>query len=56
MYLHPREIDENEHKLDLPFKERFIHYYNVKGTQAKLEHMLKDFEFTSISEHLNNQY
>ncbi|MDR6552302.1 DUF3473 domain-containing protein [Paenibacillus qinlingensis] len=56
VYLHPREIDPKEHQLELPFKERFIHYYNVKGTKAKLEHMLKDFAFTSISEHLSKAY
>jgi polysaccharide deacetylase family protein (PEP-CTERM system associated) len=56
VYLHPREIDEHEQKLDLPFKENFIHYYSVNRTQAKLEHILKSFNFTSISEHLKHNY
>ncbi|MGO4496725.1 DUF3473 domain-containing protein [Paenibacillus sp. 2RAB27] len=56
VYLHPREIDVREHKLELPSKEHFIHYYNIKGTQTKLANMLEAFSFTSISEHLNNQY
>jgi polysaccharide deacetylase family protein (PEP-CTERM system associated) len=56
VYLHPREIDANEHKLSLPPKENFIHYYNVAGTQAKLEDILRSFKFTSISEHLKQHY
>ncbi|WP_051621031.1 polysaccharide deacetylase family protein [Paenibacillus sp. UNC451MF] len=56
VYLHPREIDAKEHKLDLPLKEHFIHYYNVSGTHAKLEDIVKSFRFTSISEHLQQQY
>lgn len=52
VYLHPREIDPHEQKLALPPKERFIHYYNVGGTFAKLEHVMRSFRFTSISEHL----
>lgn len=56
VYLHPREIDANEHKLDLPLKEHFIHYYNVSGTQSKLEDIMKSFRFTSISDHLKLNY
>ncbi|KRE97053.1 hypothetical protein ASG89_29765 [Paenibacillus sp. Soil766] len=56
VYLHPREIDSKEHKLDLPSKEHFIHYYNIKGTKAKLANMLEAFSFTSIAEHLKKQY
>ncbi|OMF16422.1 hypothetical protein BK127_12825 [Paenibacillus sp. FSL H7-0331] len=56
VYLHPREIDAYEQKLDLPFKENFIHYYSVGRTQNKLEDILRSFNFTSISEHLKNNY
>lgn len=56
VYLHPREIDAYEQKLDLPFKENFIHYYSVGRTQNKLEDILKSFNFTSISEHLKSNY
>ncbi|MCU6791622.1 polysaccharide deacetylase family protein [Paenibacillus sp. WQ 127069] len=56
VYLHPREIDAYEQKLDLPFKENFIHYYSVGRTQNKLEDILRSFNFTSISEHLKSNY
>jgi polysaccharide deacetylase family protein (PEP-CTERM system associated) len=56
VYLHPREIDAHEQMLNLPSKEHFIHYYNVSGTQAKLEDILKSFSFTSISDHLRQNF
>ncbi len=52
VYLHPREVDPTEQKIELPFKERLIHYYNVGGTQRKLAKVLNSFEFTSVAEHL----
>ncbi|MFE5324419.1 polysaccharide deacetylase family protein [Paenibacillus sp. NPDC056579] len=56
VYLHPREIDANEHKLSLPPKEHFIHYYNVRGTRSKLNNIMRSFRFTSITEHLKQQH
>lgn len=56
VYLHPREIDATEQKLNLPFKEHLIHHYNVRGTQSKLEQILGRFEFTSISDHLRRNF
>ncbi|WP_135549934.1 polysaccharide deacetylase family protein [Paenibacillus cymbidii] len=52
VYLHPREIDAGERKLVLPYKEHFIHYYNVRGTKAKLESVLRRFRFVSVTDHL----
>ncbi|MEF3304683.1 DUF3473 domain-containing protein [Paenibacillus sp. GYB003] len=56
VYLHPREIDPTEHRLELPAKERFIHYYNVGGTKAKLASILHSFRFTSIADHLRQTH
>lgn len=52
VYLHPREIDLNERKLELPWKERLIHYYNLGTTECKLNKILEDFHFTSIKNYL----
>jgi polysaccharide deacetylase family protein (PEP-CTERM system associated) len=52
IYLHPRELDATEQKLKLPYKEAFIHYYNVQGAKAKLEDIMRSFHFVSIAEHL----
>jgi polysaccharide deacetylase family protein (PEP-CTERM system associated) len=56
VYLHPREVDANEHKLSLPVKEHFIHYYNIRGTEAKLADVLRSFNFTSIADHLQTSH
>lgn len=54
IYLHPREIDPEHPRLSLPFKEKLIHYYNIKRTFKKLENLLKKFQFTSIGEYFGN--
>ncbi|MCC2684901.1 MAG: polysaccharide deactylase family protein locus subfamily [Paenibacillaceae bacterium] len=58
VYLHPREIDPTEKRLTLPAKERFIHYYNIDGTKAKLRSVLSmsGTRFASIGEHLREQH
>lgn len=53
LYLHPREIDKEEKRLELGMKERFIHYYNISSTMKKLESVLRQFQFTSIKDFLN---
>ena len=52
VYLHPREIDPAENRLELPWKESFIHYYNLAATKEKLEDILRSFKFISIAERL----
>ncbi|MGQ9617487.1 MAG: polysaccharide deacetylase family protein [Candidatus Aminicenantia bacterium] len=53
-YLHPREIDPEHPRLDLPLKEKFIHYYNLKSTFKKLEELLQKFHFTSIGDYFGD--
>lgn len=48
IYLHPREIDINQPRLNLSFKEKLIHYYGVTGCYNKLENCIKDFSTTFI--------
>jgi polysaccharide deacetylase family protein (PEP-CTERM system associated) len=51
-YIHPREIDTSQPRLSgLSAKERFIHYYNIRGTLAKLENVLRISKTCSISEY-----
>ena len=52
VYLHPREIDVTEQRLSLSYMESFIQYYNIDGTKAKLQDIMRSFRFTSIAEHL----
>jgi len=41
LYLHPREIDRNQPRLDLPFWQKRIHYWGVRGCEEKLETVLR---------------
>lgn len=52
VYLHPREIDSSENRLELPVKENFIHYFNVGRTFSKLQNVMKKFRFVSIKEYI----
>ena len=53
IYLHPREIDLKQPKLDLNFKDSLIHYTGIKGCEVKLLKVLKHFEFASIEDFYN---
>jgi polysaccharide deacetylase family protein (PEP-CTERM system associated) len=51
-YLHPREIDMEQPRLDnLNRRDRFIHYYGLSSSQSKLEKLLSDFDFTTVKEY-----
>lgn len=55
LYLHPRELDPTEKRLELPFLENIIHYYGINSTTKKLNSLLGKYEFTSISNYLELQ-
>lgn len=54
-YIHPWELDPNHPPISLQWKERLTHYINIHSTKTKLEQLMKDFAFTSLSEILENQ-
>lgn len=50
-YLHPREIDPEQPRLEnLNRRDRFIHYFGLEGTRRKLEKLLEDFDFITVSD------
>ncbi len=49
-YLHPWEVDPQQPKIDISPLKSFRHYYNLDKTEKRLEHLLDDFEFTTIKE------
>ena len=55
LYLHPRELDPTEQRLELPFLENLIHYYNIDSTAGKLHNLLTQSKFVSISEYLDGR-
>jgi polysaccharide deacetylase family protein (PEP-CTERM system associated) len=53
MYLHPWDLDIGQPKnLDIPFKNKIIHYVNLAKTEIKLRRLLNDFKFGNIREYL----
>ncbi len=52
VYLHPWELDESHPRVNVPLKERCIHYFNIKSAEKKLRSLLRDFKFTGAKEWL----
>jgi polysaccharide deacetylase family protein (PEP-CTERM system associated) len=49
-YVHPWEIDPGQPRVKLPLGKRIRHYYGLGGTERKLQRLLTDFRFTTISD------
>ncbi len=50
-YFHPRDIDENQPVLnDLGFLRNFKSYHGIRGAYNKIDMLLSDFHFVSLSE------
>jgi polysaccharide deacetylase family protein (PEP-CTERM system associated) len=47
-YFHPWEIDPQQPRIQLPRLKKFRHYYNLNKTLKRLDHLLSDFEFTTV--------
>jgi polysaccharide deacetylase family protein (PEP-CTERM system associated) len=45
VYLHPREIDPGQPRMDLPPMRRFKSYVNLRTTERKVQRLLRDFEW-----------
>lgn len=50
VYLHPWEIDPGQPRIRAGYRSTFRHYVNLNTTRPKLENLLRDFEFTTMSE------
>ncbi len=51
-YVHPREVDTNQPKLKLNFKDRLIHNWGLRSTEKKLEAILTNYDCTSFDRYL----
>jgi len=49
VYFHPWEIDSDQPRIRASLRSRFRHYTNLSGTLRKIERLLKDFKFTTLS-------
>jgi polysaccharide deacetylase family protein (PEP-CTERM system associated) len=55
-YLHPWEIDENPPKLTDDFRTNMRQYVRIGNTARDLDHLLRDFHFSSIFEVLGAEF
>lgn len=49
-YIHPREIDVNQPRLQLPSLKYFKYYVNLSSTMRKLRQLLLTYHFTTIAD------
>jgi polysaccharide deacetylase family protein (PEP-CTERM system associated) len=42
LYIHPREIDAGQPRLPLPRGQAFVHYWGIRGCEAKLRRLTRD--------------
>ena len=49
VYFHPWELDPGQPRIQAPMRSRLRHYTNLSGMQNKIEHLLKDFQFQTVS-------
>lgn len=48
-YIHPREINPDQPRLDLPWLKNFKYYVGIKQCLNKLRYMLNNYPFTTVS-------
>lgn len=53
-YIHPWELDPDHPPVSLSWKEQLTHNINLRSTNLKLQQLLRDFSFVTLSEVLNN--
>jgi polysaccharide deacetylase family protein (PEP-CTERM system associated) len=53
VYFHPWEIDADQPRIRARLRSRIRHYTNLSSTHHKVERLLKDFKFTTLSDACN---
>ena len=48
VYVHPREIDPDHPRIDMPLGRRFRSYVNLRSTEPKLRRLCNDFSFAPL--------
>src|SRR5262249_29586339 len=56
IYFHPWEIDPDQPRIQGHFRSRVRHYTNLSGTYRKIERLLQDFQFTTLSKACANYH
>jgi polysaccharide deacetylase family protein (PEP-CTERM system associated) len=50
VYFHPWELDPDQPRISAPIKSRFRHYTKLRKMQNKIERLLQDFSFSTVSD------
>ena len=50
IYFHPWELDPDQPRIAAPLRSRLRHYTNLGGMQKKIERLLRDFRFGTVSD------
>jgi polysaccharide deacetylase family protein (PEP-CTERM system associated) len=50
IYLHPRDLDASQPRIEMPFRRRWKCYVNLQSTAQKLEELLREFRFGPMVE------
>jgi polysaccharide deacetylase family protein (PEP-CTERM system associated) len=50
VYFHPWELDPDQPRIAAPLRSRLRHYTNLNGMQKKIERLLGDFRFSTVSD------
>ncbi len=50
VYFHPWELDPGQPRISAPLRSRLRHYTNLAGMRAKIERLLADFQFSTLSD------
>jgi hypothetical protein len=51
-YIHPREIDPDQPRVELSLRRKFTCYVNLRTTRAKVRRLLGDFEMISFANYM----
>jgi polysaccharide deacetylase family protein (PEP-CTERM system associated) len=54
-YLHPWELDVAQPKINVPFKYRLRHYFNIHKTEQKIKMLLNEFRFSPIKDLISRE-
>jgi hypothetical protein len=55
-YLHPWEVDPDQPRVNVSGLSRFRHYNNLEKCRGRLERLLSDFRFATLSQCIAENY
>jgi polysaccharide deacetylase family protein (PEP-CTERM system associated) len=55
LYFHPWELDPAQPRIAASWKSRLRHYTNLEGMQARLENLLRSWQWTTVGETLRRE-